>query len=323
MIVLGLHKDPWHNTGAAMIRDDGDGPRIAYISEERLDRVKDSRAFPEQSVRACMRQLGVRSHQEIDVVVMDYIRTGNDWRADHFRTPCRRDVFLHDLPAERLHIVNHHLLHAYATFCTSPFERAAVLVVDGRGSDGETQSLFRAGPEGVTLLAKSDRIGVGLLYAAITQAIGFGLLQEGKTMGLAPYGAACDEPVLDLRGRFDGIHTDYSRLCAAGSYDLLVPHRPLTSFEDKARAAWEVQHECERAMLHLARVAREQTGERFLCLSGGVRYRYPAGGGTLWLSLLDEAAAPAARADTVSGAGVRHHDHHRCHRPVLRVSGSH
>src|SRR5262245_49028672 len=116
MIVLGLHKDPWHNSGAAMIRDDGNGPRFVYIAEERLNRVKDSRAFPELATHACMTELGVHSVDEVDLVVLDYIRHASDWRQDHFRTPCRADVFLADLPASKIAIGNHHLMHAYATF---------------------------------------------------------------------------------------------------------------------------------------------------------------------------------------------------------------
>jgi len=49
MAKVGLHKDPWHNIGAAMIRDNGDGLRFVYLAQERLDRVKDSRAFPENA----------------------------------------------------------------------------------------------------------------------------------------------------------------------------------------------------------------------------------------------------------------------------------
>ena len=73
MKVLGLHIDPWHNTGACVIVGDGTFPNLAFLSEERIDRVKDSRAFPAGSVRACMEELGVASLNEFDVVVMDYI----------------------------------------------------------------------------------------------------------------------------------------------------------------------------------------------------------------------------------------------------------
>ena len=88
-----------------MIRDDGDGPRFVYVAEERLDRVKDSRAFPELSTRACMAELGVKSLDDVDLVVLDYIRDP-DWRKDHFRTPCHTDVFLADVPPEKIVVGN-------------------------------------------------------------------------------------------------------------------------------------------------------------------------------------------------------------------------
>lgn len=310
MIILGLHKDPWHSTGAAMVRDDGDGPRIAYVAEERFDRVKDSRAFPQRSVHACMRELGVNGLDEIDLVVMDYIRDQSDWRADHFKTPCRQDVFLSEIAPERMVVANHHLLHAYATFCTSPFDEAAVLVVDGRGSDNETQSLFMASPSGIALIDKSRRIGVGLLYAAVTQAIGFGLLQEGKTMGLAPYGASTGNPIFEFGGVFDAIHTDYSGFCAAGSYEIASPHRPIENFDDKARAAWEVQQECERAMLHLGHYAMQKTGARHLCLSGGVALNSVANNKVLRSGWFEDIFINPAASDTGIALGAALYGYH-------------
>ncbi|MFN0314722.1 MAG: carbamoyltransferase [Burkholderiales bacterium] len=310
MIILGLHKDPWHNTGAAIVRDDGEGPRIAYVAEERLDRVKDSRSFPQRSVQACMQELGVTRIEEIDLVVMDYIRGAFSWRSDHFKTACRQDVFLREIAPERIVLANHHLLHAYAAFCTSPFDEAAVLVVDGRGSDGETQSLFMATSRGMELIHRSQKIGIGLLYAAVTQAIGFGLLQEGKTMGLAPYGAQNTDSIFEFGGQFDGIHTDYGKFCAEGSYDILVPHRPIKTFNDQARAAWEVQHECERAMLHLAHHAKTTTHARNLCLSGGVALNSVANNKILRSGLFEDIYINPAASDTGIALGAALYGYH-------------
>ncbi len=294
-----------------MIRDDGNGPRFVYIAEERLDRVKDSRAFPELATRACMKEFGVNSVNEIDLVVLDYIRHASDWRRDNFRTPCRTDVFLADLPASKIAIANHHLAHAYATYCSSPFENAAVLIVDGRGSDNETQSLFIAGPAGIELIDRTDQIGIGLLYATVTEAIGFGLLQEGKTMGLAPYGAGVSEPVFDFKGRHAGIVTDYSQFCALGKYEIIQPHRLIKTFEDKTRAAWEVQQECERAVLHLAQYAKEKTGAKYLCLSGGVALNSVANNSILKSGLFDDIFINPAASDTGIPLGAALYGYHR------------
>jgi carbamoyltransferase len=267
--VLGIHKDPWHNSGAAVVNGDSSGTQFVMVSEERFDRVKDSRAFPEKSIAACMRECGLKSFAELDLVVTDYIVNSN-WKEDFVKKPCRTDVFLADLPPGKLVIMNHHLAHAYASYFSSGYEAAAILVVDGRGSDKETQSLFVAEGMTIKLVASTTVIGIGLLYAAVTQAIGFGLLQEGKTMGLAPYGEHVKGRIFDIPRSFRGIVTDYSGACVDGNYDLKIPFQSLNKFDEKARAAFEVQKECEDAMLHLARWAKDFTGKNKLCLSGGV-----------------------------------------------------
>ncbi len=269
MRILGLHKDPWHNTGAAALSGEASRvPHIVQLAEERLDRIKDSRAFPALSTAACMRTLGIAAPEDFDMVVLDHImRPALD---DCYKMPCRSDTFLNALPPEKIHIINHHLAHAAAVFYSSPYKEAAILIIDGRGSEKETQSLFIGTDKDIKLIARTTTIGIGLLYAAVTQAIGFGLLQEGKTMGLAPYGANIDKKILDIPQSYDGIVTDYSAICVDGNYDLKGAHAPIETFEDKARAAFEVQQECESAMLHLAAFAKAQTGMEYLCISGGV-----------------------------------------------------
>ena len=270
IIHLGLHKDPWHNTGAAAVSETNGKLRLAMLSEERLDRVKDLRAFPHHSAMACLNELGVNSPQSADSIVIDHIMRDDNWRLDQFRSPCSTANFLDDVDQNKIQIINHHLAHAYSVFYSSPYSDAAVLIVDGRGSYRETQSLFHATSDGIKLVAQTSVIGIGLLYAAVTHAIKFGLLQEGKTMGLAPYGQNDKRQFFDFSGRFDGVITDYSTFCVDGNYDIKASYPLIADMEDKAKAAFEVQEECERAMLHLAKFAKEQTRSDYLCLSGGV-----------------------------------------------------
>src|SRR6266550_2625828 len=254
MVVLGLHKDPWHNTGAAIIREDPDGVRFANLSEERCNREKDSRKFPARSVQSCMAELNIASVSEIDLVVVDYIVKPR-WNEDWLNRPSDHSNFLSEIDPSNIHVINHHLAHAYNVFYSSNFESAAVLIVDGRGSEKETQSLFLATRERIDLIESTTVIGIGLLYAAVTQAIGFGLLQEGKTMGLAPYGASIEKKIMRVPRRYDGVTTDYSENCVEDSYELRGLERPIVSYEDRARAAFEVQEETEAALLHLAEYA--------------------------------------------------------------------
>jgi carbamoyltransferase len=309
MFVLGIHKDPWHNTGAALIRSENGKTDFVFVSEERLDRAKDSRAYPERSIRACLKEFGLSRMDAVDLVVMDYICDTN-WRADHFKTPCSIAPEMDALPPEKIHVMNHHLAHAAAVFYSSGFKKSAVLVVDGRGSENETQSLFVADDTGITLVARTKTIGIGLLYAAVTQAVGFKLLQEGKTMGLAPFGAHVQPPVFKFARKFDGIVTDYSSSCVEGTYAMGIPHRPMTTFEDQARGAYDVQLECEAAMDHLARWAKEVTGMEYLCISGGVALNSVANYKILMSGLYKDVFVNPAASDTGIPLGAALHGLH-------------
>src|SRR3954452_15914811 len=108
MIVLGLHKDPWHSSGAAMIRETRGRAGLVNVAEERLNREKDSRRFPGLSVDACMDELGVRSIDDVDLIAMDYI-VRPEWRDDWHRTPCDTKNFLAEVDPRRICVINHHL----------------------------------------------------------------------------------------------------------------------------------------------------------------------------------------------------------------------
>ena len=310
MIVLGLHRDPWHNSGAAMIRADHGTVRFATISEERCNREKDSRKFPSLSIKACMQQLGVESFREIDLVVLDYI-ISRDWQNDFYLRPSEPVTILHDFSPDKIHVINHHLAHACVVFYSSPFDSSAVLIVDGRGSEKETQSLFSASAEEIRLLDSTKSIGIGLLYAAVTQAIGFGLLQEGKTMGLAPYGEAITKPIFKFPRSYDGITTDYSAACVEDSYEMGMNHEPIVTFDDKARAAFEVQRECEAALLHLAEHAKEITASPYLCLSGGVALNSVANYKILQSGLFKDIFINPAASDTGIPLGAALYGYHQ------------
>lgn len=310
MKVLGLHIDPWHNTGACVIVGDGTFPNLAFLSEERIDRVKDSRAFPAGSVRACMEELGVASLNEFDVVVMDYIEKPNDWRREQGKRPCSTENLLRGINPEKIKIVDHHLCHAYSTFMTSPFEDAAILIVDGRGSNQQTQSLFLGTKNSIELIEMTNALGIGLLYAAVTQHIGFGVLQEGKTMGLAPFGAGSDTLAYRFKGRFKGIDTDYSDVCDEKNYLFKVDMPRAETFIEQAAGAYAVQKECERAMLHLAAYAKKMTGAKYLCISGGVGLNSVANHAVYASGIFEDVFINPAASDTGIPLGAAYYGYH-------------
>lgn len=292
-----------------MIREDANGVQFANLSEERCNREKDSRRFPNLSIKACMDQLGVSSMAEVDLVVLDYI-VRRDWKDDWHRRPCETETCLKDMAPRKLVVINHHLAHACSVFFSSGFESAAVLIVDGRGSEKETQSLFLATQEKIELIESTKVIGIGLVYAAVTQAIGFGLLQEGKTMGLAPYGASVKKQIFQFPRLFDGVTTDYSPVCVEDSYEMGAPHEPIITFDDKARAAFEVQEETEAALLHLARYAAVRTGADYLCISGGVALNSVANYKVLRSGLFKDIFINPAASDTGIPLGAALYGYH-------------
>jgi carbamoyltransferase len=255
-----------------------------------------------------MADADVPSLDAIDMVVLDYIRVP-DWRRDEYRRPAARGTLLERLAPEKIQVINHHLSHASAVFYSSTFPDAAILIADGRGSDHETQSLFVGEACSIRRVEHTDRIGIGLLYAAVTHAIGFGLLQEGKTMGLAPYGAAVPTELLCIRRSYRGIATDYSDTCVEGTYALKRPPL-LDSFEARARAAFEAQRECEEALLHLAAHARKTTGKARLCLSGGVALNSVANFAVLKSGMFRDVFVNPAASDTGIPLGAALHGYH-------------
>ncbi|MFA6077249.1 MAG: carbamoyltransferase C-terminal domain-containing protein [Candidatus Paceibacterota bacterium] len=269
MIVLGLHKNPWHDTGACIISDKSGSFEVCSISEERLNREKDSRVFPERAIKACMEKLDIKSYAEIDFVVMDYIED-KDWRKDNIEHKERIHEILKEFPEDKIIVINHHLAHASATYFSSPFNSASVLVIDGRGSNKETQSIFIAKDNQIKPLESTSKMGIGLLYSTVTRKIGFKVLEEGKVMGLAPYGKEYNRKIFNFPERFSGIETDFEDVMVLGKYELTKEYdKNIETLEDKKVAAFEIQDLCEKVFLHLANYAKKITNEDYLCLSGG------------------------------------------------------
>ena len=257
-----------------------------------------------------MSHFGMTTMTEFDLIATDYSfrqrlqNTNLRYRkleADYIKTKL-------DIDFRRMLYVDHHAAHAASAFYASSFEDAAVLVVDGVGSEGNTNSLFvgsRTG--GLTLVEKSYGTGIGLVYTSVTRdVLGFGIGEEGKTMGLAAIGAqfASDGRILDLAPRYDGLVTDFgSFIWRSPSVALRqalprCPDRNALTTSYYARIAWELQQETERCMLHLARYAHAKTGKRALCLVGGVALNCVANERILTEGPFDEMFIQPASSDT-------------------------
>lgn len=200
MHVLGL-KIYGHDTGAALIS----GQRVVAIAEERLNRVKHSpNMFPHLAIDYCLSELSVAA-EDIDLVVIDQI-----YEAERFpMEKMFREATGEHFEKARVQVINHHDAHAASAFFCSPYSEAGVVVYDGSGETirtplgvtaTETETLYRGSGTTLVEVQKSlhariarrfvHTFGVGMLYTAITRYLSFGPYEEGKTMGLAPYGNA-------------------------------------------------------------------------------------------------------------------------------------
>ena len=196
-------------------------------------------------------------------------------------------------------------------FIPSPFERAAVLCMDGVGEWATTSAWLGDGRSLTPLWEISFPHSLGLLYSAFTYYTGFKVNSgEYKVMGLAPYGRpqyvqAIYDHLLDLKpdGTFR-MNMDYFNYCTGltmtnGKFDSLFdgpprkPETPLTQREmDLARS---VQDITEEVMLRLARSVQSETGAKNLCLAGGVALNCVGNGRILREGPFEKYVDPARR----------------------------
>jgi carbamoyltransferase len=324
--ILGINA--YHADAAAVLLKDGN--IVAAAEEERLNRVKHSAGFPSLAIRYCLKQAGigirdvshvgisrVPSAQLIDKLTyvlfnrlmfthqgLDRLRSVQKIRNVKTVLAETTGVPEGELSAE-FHNVEHHVAHMASAFFVSPFEEAAVLSIDGFGDLCSTMTGHGSG----TTLEKRDSVlfphSLGLFYTSMTQYLGFdGYGDEGKVMGLAPYGEPryldrMMEIVLpDGPGGFR-LNLDYFTHHIRGvemSWDEGSPFigrvysdKLVEAFGDPRIPRSEInQHHRDLAAslqkcleIHLFRILENlhrATGSHNLCLAGGVAYNSVANG---------------------------------------------
>jgi carbamoyltransferase len=207
--ILGINA--YHGDASAAIVVDG--RLVAAVEEERFNRIKHWAGFPTRSIQYCLEQAGIEA-RDLDHVAISFNPQANFLRRvgfviSHLPSPravfdrIRRqgktlgleDQFAAAVGCERnglkaqFHRIEHHQTHVAAGFLISPFDKAAILSIDGMGDF--TSSLTARGSG--TSWEEVDRVffphSLGFLYTAITMYLGFPHYgDEYKVMGLAPYG---------------------------------------------------------------------------------------------------------------------------------------
>ena len=352
----------YHDSAAALVVD---GQIVAAAQEERFTRKKHDPDFPSHAVAYCLRQGGLTA-AELDCVAFyekpmrkferlietylafaprgfaSFSKALPVWLKDklHIARTIRREL----ATKKRLPLVftDHHESHAASAFFPSPFERAAILTLDGVGEWSTTA--FGVGQGGHIELTDHLKFphSLGLLYSAFTYYCGFKVNSgEYKLMGLAPYGRpiyrdAILEHLLDLKedGSF-WLDMQYFNYCqgltmTGERFHALFggpPRQPESTLEQRHMdLAASIQVVTEEIVLRMARELHRRTGERDLVLAGGVALNCVANGRLLREGPFDRLWIQPAAGDAGGALGAalfvahqlraeprvtREHDHQR------------
>lgn len=222
--------------------------------------------------------------------------------------------------SRRLRFSEHHLSHAASAFFPSPFHEAAVLTMDGVGEWTTTSLAIGKGKDLSVYKEIHFPHSLGLLYSAFTYYIGFKVNSgEYKVMGLAPYGEPkyvhlIKEHLINIKE--DGsFHLDMSFFdyCTGltmtnGRFETLfggparLPESGLTQREMDLAAS--IQAVTEEVVLRLAKEIRTTTGQRNLCLAGGVALNCVANGKLMREKLFDNIWIQPASGDAGGAVGA-------------------
>ncbi|HLD49605.1 MAG TPA: carbamoyltransferase [bacterium] len=311
MKILGLSAF-YHDSAACLVED---GKIIAAAQEERFTRKKHDAAFPMKAVEFCLKTGGIAS-RELDYVAFyekPFIKFERILETAMTYAPRGVRSFIKAMPLwikQKLWIkqeimdtlafkgkvifTEHHQSHAASAFFPSPFQDAAVLTADGVGEWATTS--YGAGKGNHLELLSEIHFphSLGLLYSAFTYYTGFKVNSgEYKVMGLAPYGEPkfknlILQELIDLKEdgsfRLNMEYFDYGAglKMTNRKFDKLFggpPRKSETKLTQRDMdLARSVQEVTEEVMLKIARHIHRQTGQKNLCLAGGVALNCVANG---------------------------------------------
>ena len=227
---------------------------------------------------------------------------------------------------KKLLFSEHHLSHAASAFFPSPFNDAAVLTMDGVGEWTSTSLAVGAGNDLSILREIQFPHSLGLLYSAMTYYTGFKVNSgEYKIMGLAPYGKPIyadliKQHLIDIKE--DGsFHLDmqYFDYCTGlkmtnARFDALFGGPPRTSESTLSQREMElaasVQSVTEEVVIKLAKSVRQETGQKNLCLAGGVALNCVANGKLLKQGIFDQIWIQPAAGDAGGAIGAAYSVYH-------------
>jgi carbamoyltransferase len=311
MYILGISCF-YHDSAACLVRD---GDIVAAAQEERFTRKKHDHRFPQNAIKWSLEDEGITA-QDVDVVVyydkpiltferllMSYLTVApkglRSWLAAmplwlgqklfipkviQRETGYQGDVLF----------TEHHEAHAASAFYPSPFNEAAILTIDGVGEWTTASYGFGKGNELALLKELHFPDSLGLLYSAFTYFTGFRVNSgEYKLMGLAPYGVPRYKDL--ILSELVDVKEDGSIRLNLRYFDFLgglrmtnrrfdklfggPPRKPEAEITQREMdIAASIQTVTEEVVLKMANHVYSETGQKNLCLAGGVALNCVANG---------------------------------------------
>jgi carbamoyltransferase len=357
MYILGINA--YHGGASACLIKDGQ--LVAAAEEERFNRIKYWAGFPVQAIRYVLTEAQIEP-QDLDHIGISRNPNANllqmalyafrrrpslslvtDRLKNTLKVTDLKSVFAEKLGVElsslkaQLHNVEHHRAHMASAFFVSPFDEAAILSVDGAGDFVTTMWGSGKGNRLDVTAEINFPHSLGIFYTAISQWLGFVKYgDEGKVMGLAPYGKPTYLDVmrqivcLQRDGTFE-LDLDYFVHHAEGAamtwedgepmLGMLFSPRLVQALGD-ARAprteitqkhmdvAASLQAMLEEAEFALVRKLQKDTGQRALCMAGGVALNSAFNGKILPNTDFADISIQAAAGDAGTSLGVCYYIYH-------------
>ncbi len=358
MYILGINA--YHGGASACLIQDG--RLVAAAEEERFTRVKYWAGFPVKAIEFVLSEAGITA-QDLDHIGisidpkanlmqkalfafrqrpnLDFIK---DRLSHSMKTGTLKSAFAEhmkvdpkDLKAE-FHNVEHHRAHMASAFFVSPFDQGAILSIDGAGDFVTTMWGTGKGNK----IEVKDEIpfphSLGIFYTAVTQWLGFPKYgDEGKTMGLAPYGEPkyMDEMrrmvCIQRDGTFE-LDLDYFVHHAEGAtmtwgdaeptLGTLYSPKMVEMFGEPRVARSEItqkhmdvarsmQEMLEEAEFGIVRKLQAETGETTLCMAGGVALNSAFNGKVLPQTPFTDIFIHPAAGDAGTSLGVSYYIYHQ------------
>ena len=355
-MILGISAF-YHDAAAALV--DADGRIVAAAQEERFSRKKHDFGFPRKAIRYCLDEagIGIDGLELVAFYEQPWVKFERILETQLAHAPAGIRPYLKAMPVwlkEKLWIgriiereleydgriiyPEHHQSHAASAFYPSPFDRAAILTMDGVGEWATATWGRGSGAELELRQELQFPHSLGLLYSAFTYYTGFRVNSgEYKVMGLAPYGEpryadlVLDE-LMDLRpdGSFR-LNMEYFRytrgltMTSPAFHRLFggAPRTPESELTERHMdLARSVQAVTEEVMLRMARHVRRETGAENLCMAGGVALNSVGNGKIIREGIFDRVWIQPAAGDAGGAIGAALFAHHQVLGRPRRVTGT-